>query len=52
MSGSVRTPFFCSGELLASGPLPSHEMADVVKEQLPYCEVSAGSTECKQLWES
>lgn len=36
ISGSVRTPFFCSGEFFASGPLPSLGVADVVKQQLPY----------------
>ena len=51
ISGSVRTPFFCSGEFFTSGPLPSLAEAEVVKVQLPYCEVSAGSSECGQLWE-
>ena len=51
MSGSVRTPFFCSGEFFASGPLPPQTVQEVVKKQLPHCEDSAGSTECRQLWE-
>lgn len=31
MSGSVLTPFFCSGEFFASGPLPSNPTADVCR---------------------
>lgn len=46
MSGSVLTPFFCSGEFFASGPLPSNPMADVCRLARSHVVENAGAAAC------
>ena len=46
MSGSVLTPFFCSGEFFASGPLPSNPKADVCRLARAHVVENAGAAAC------